>query len=246
MSGKDSQKRIIGSFCCCSRDWTVFGVRRSAALQAHPNGVPPAQFFARKITAGLADSIIYLDADGTILYPARTVRSAYDPLGARSDWQEARALEDQGQNSATSQAYEQIAKVEKNDSIVAPALQAEIQCLLRNGDKENAIRIIEREFMGERFKRVADLEGHSIGADEQLLLLNLIARQDRRYQAAAHHLHTVVADYESWALPSVQRLFLMRQIKALKLDGNYADFPTYAAESLAQSFLEGASAKYRR
>src|SRR5258708_29867314 len=44
--------------------------QRAGDLGRRTSQEAPAQVFERKVTAGLADSIIYLDADGSVLYPS--------------------------------------------------------------------------------------------------------------------------------------------------------------------------------
>src|SRR5439155_13712662 len=77
----------------------------------------------------------------------------------------------------------------------------------------------------------------------QLLVLNLLPRADRRYLTAALRLHTMLTDYEHSALPSAQRLFLMEEMRALKLGNSLSEFPTYDAEALAARFLEADRAR---
>jgi signal transduction histidine kinase len=144
---------------------------------------------------------------------------------------------------AAAAAYSHIASGEKDNSLAARAVQAQVRCLVQGGDKEAAIQVIQRQFGRGSLVAVADRQGRIIAADEQLLVLNLLPHEDRRYLTAAHRLHTLLADYEHSSLPSAQRLFLMEEMRALKLGNGLSEFPTYDAEALAARFLEGDRAR---
>ena len=216
-----------------------FWERRAGELAKSANQEPPPLIFQKYVNAHLADSVVFLGADGSIAYPSLAALPSFDPTEQRADWAEARALESRHDTlAAAAAAYGRIANTEKKDSIAARAFQAQIRCLLQSGDKAAAILVIQRQFGQDRFTRATDLQGRIIAADEQLLVLNLLPREDRRYLIAARRLHAIVADYQHWELPSTQRLFLMQEMGALGLDGELSEFPTYKAEMLAARFLD--------
>lgn len=237
-----------------------FWEKRARELAKPAYQESPAVIFEKDINRGLVDSAIYLNADGSIAYPSSaryinagltdrvsavgfipniSVAPSVDPTDQNPAWSEARALEIRRETlPAAAAAYARIASTEKNDSLVARALQAQIRCLVQSGAKEAAAAVIQRQFGKSRFARVTDLQGRIIAADEQLLLLNLLTHEDRRYLSAARTLHTMLADYEHWGLPSAQRLFLMEEMRALKLENGLSEFSTYNAEALAARFLE--------
>lgn len=119
------------------------------------------------------------------------------------------------------------------DADDARRLQAEIRKLVQSGKKEEAVRAIERGFAGDHMARATDEAGRLIAADEQLLMLALLPRHDRRWAGFAARLRAKLMDYDNSALPSAQRLFLMEEMRAFGFE-----FPTYAAEKLAARFLE--------
>jgi signal transduction histidine kinase len=212
--------------------------RRAGELAKPTNQEMPPVVFQKYVNAHLADSLVFLGADGSIAYPSLAALPSFDPTKQRSDWAEARALESRHDTLATAAAaYGRIANTEKKDSIAAQAFQAQVRCLLQSGDKAAAILVIQKQFSQDRFARATDLQGRIVAADEQLLVLNLLPREDRRYLPAARRLHAMLADYQHWELPSTQRLFLMQEMRALGL-GELSEFSTYQAETLAARFLD--------
>lgn len=143
----------------------------------------------------------------------------------------ARALESVGDFSGAATAYAGIAKSESDASLAARAVQARIRCLLRSGDKKNALQVVEDNFSGGKLATATDSEGRVIAADEQLLGVQLLSPHDPRYAGAVRRLHALLADYAASPMPASQRLFLMQESGA-------TDSPTYAAEKLAAQFLE--------
>ena len=124
------------------------------------------------------------------------------------------------------------------DDRAALALQSHIRALLQNDDKRPAIDLIVKTLSSGRALKGRDDEGRSIGADEQLLLIKLLRRSDRRRPAVIEGLATLVNDYSTNILPSAQRLFLMEELKSLDPSAPETDFPTINAERLALGFLE--------
>ena len=108
--------------------------------------------------------------------------------------------------------------------------------MVQSGDKQSAVGVIQQQFGRSRFARATDPQGRVIAADEQLLTLNLLRREDRHYLPAARRLHAMLANYDHSSLPSPQRLFLMEEMRALDL-GRAVAFPTYEAGTAGRPFL---------
>jgi signal transduction histidine kinase len=197
---------------------------RVAALRCES----PADF-QRIVKSGLADSLVFLGQNA----PRPRVPSAENP-----QWSRAQTLEDRHDLAGAAVAYAHLAESDDVD-LTARAAQGQIRCLLQSGDKGAALQAIRKHFA--RISIGRDLQGRLIAADEQLLALHLLKPNDRAYSASLRQLISVLNDYNGPAMPSAQRLFLMRQVRMLD---PHADFPTYAAETLAEQFLEvdGASA----
>ncbi|HEV3038820.1 MAG TPA: HAMP domain-containing sensor histidine kinase [Candidatus Angelobacter sp.] len=234
----------------------VYWEKRAADLAIRPNQGTPPQVFRELVRTGLADSVIFLGTEGSVAYPAPVSWPTFGPSGAfpfvqsadpaerSSDWIEAQALESKRDSLASAAAaYAHIASKEKDDAIVARAVQAQVRCLVQSGNKDAAVFVIQRQFGRDHLSQATDRQGRIVAADEQLLVLNLLSREDRRYLAAARRLHTILADYEHSRLPSAQRLFLMEEMRALKLGDGLSEFPTYDAEALAARFLEADRAR---
>src|SRR5258708_22068724 len=101
--------------------------------------------------------------------------SRFEPIPwSRPDWMAARSLESQRFFSGAADSYAAIAKAEPDVSAAARAMQAHIRCLVRNGERAQAIRAIEAQWAGGRLLRGTDAAGPLIAADEQLLGLALI------------------------------------------------------------------------
>jgi signal transduction histidine kinase len=200
-------------------------------------GAAPA-VFARLVSRGLADSAICLNGDGSPAYPAMVAAGGETPSD-RADWRAAQTLETWRGPAEAAPAYEAIAKAEPDSSVAARAAQAQIRCLVRAGDRNAALRAIERNFTAGRLIRGVDPTGRLIAPDEQLLALHLMGAGDARYAATLRRLHDLVNDYGA-PLPSAQRLFLMGEVRAV---APQVEFPMYAAERLAAEWLEAGRAR---
>lgn len=122
-------------------------------------------------------------------------------------------------------------------TLLGQSAQAEIRALVQKGDKQAALRAIQQKFGGGNLARATDEAGRLIAADEQLLALHLLPQGDARWLPFARRLQAMLEDYGS-GMPPAQRLFLMEEMRAF-----HFDFPTYAAERLAQQFLEADRAR---
>jgi signal transduction histidine kinase len=221
-------------------------------LEKHAGQEQPPMVFQQYVTAGVADSVIYLGSDGSVAYPTPSTWQAFgvgivlpllgnaaDPNNQRPEWADARALEDKHETlSAAAAAYARIANTAEDEAVAAQAVQAQVRCLVQSGNKQAAVGVIQQQFGRSRLARATDRQGRVIAADEQLLTLNLLRREDRRYLPAARRLHAMLANYDHSSLPSAQRLFLMEEMRALNLGSDLSQFPTYEAERLAARFLE--------
>ena len=133
-----------------------YWVKRAADLDRYETS-GPAALFERCVGDGAADAVICLNRDGSAAYPAPVALPAADPVEFRPDWANARGLEDtRGGLTAAAAAYAQIAS-DRDDSIAGRAAQAQIRCLVQSGNKEAAIRIVQRQFGGGRLAGAADL-----------------------------------------------------------------------------------------
>jgi hypothetical protein len=204
-------------------------------------GEAPA-IFARAVSSGAADAVICLNRDGSVAYPSYGLRMAADPTEHRRDWIEARALEQAGGPGAAA-AYGRMAEVEHDSGLRARAVQAQVRSLVRAGQTEAAIRVIRERFTNGPAVRGMDLQGRLISADAHLLALRLMKPSAARYMETARKLRDLLAGYNGPPLPSAQRLFLIGELRALRLGAEFDNAPTYNAERLAADFLAAEHAR---
>jgi signal transduction histidine kinase len=209
---------------------------RAAALKMDSRS--GAADFARGVRTGLADSLIYLNADGSVAYP-QTAIWIPDPTLDRRDWREAQTREDRRDYAGAAAAYATIARLDRNEGVAARAAQAHVRTLVSGANKEAALGTIAEYFGKGRLSSALDFQGRLIAADEQLLSLRLMGPRDRRYPAAEKRLASLLDDYERVSMPSAQRLFLMGELRVLAPNGTLAhEFRTSAAERMAAEYLE--------
>jgi len=198
-------------------------------------GRPDARFKRVSTELHLADAIFVLGEDGTPVYPSAPPSPQPEPRAGFADWQAAVKLEAAGNLPQAAAAWGQIADHALYPDIAGRALQAQIRCLAQS-DRLGALRLIDK-FRRGPFLHSRDRQGRSIAADEALLALRLLPAGDPRRLEAASLLHKSVADYD-FDMPSYQRLFLMDELRAMKLGAGTDEFPTYDAERLAAQYLE--------
>jgi signal transduction histidine kinase len=140
---------------------------------------------------------------------------------------------------------------EKDPALAARAAEARIRCLAQSGNREAAVAAIQRDFVSGPMAGAADADGRSIAADELLLAIHLLPRNDHRRFDLTKRLVAAVNNYRSDILvmragtppvrirpvvPGAQRLFLMNELRAAAPE--LAQFPTYDAERLAADYAQ--------
>ena len=207
-----------------------FWLDRATAIDAASAGPEPAAF-QRIVQQGLADSVVMSH------YPSAAREVSGDPAAGRPDWQAAAELERMpGKLADAAERYGRIAQSDGNLEVAARAAQAQIRCLVRGGDREGALRAIQRYFVTGRLRHHADSGNRSIAADEFLLQLRLLNSGDPRYVPSAGRLAELLNDYAGAPMPSAQRLFLIDELCAAL--PNASPVPTREAERLALGFLD--------
>ena len=207
--------------------------KRAAQLDQRALAGPAPAAFESIVREQLADAVVIFDRSGQLAYPAPEPTPQAEPIEHRDRWQNARALEGTaGKLPQAAEAYAGIARESSDVSEAARAVQAQIRCLMRTGDAQAALRVIDRQFGRGRLARTGmDLEGRLVAADEQLLAVHL--NQSAGRAAALRRLAATLADY-TLPMPSAQRLFLMDEARAVD---SSIPLPTYDAERLAARFL---------
>jgi len=209
---------------------------RAVELEAQAGN---AHDFARFIKAGFADSVVFLRADGSLVYPSPAVAPFADSGSDRADWRQAQTAEDRRNWAMAIGLYTNLAKSDPDVSLAARAAQGEIRSLLalQSGEsgKRAAIQAILESFSVGRLVNALDLQGRMIAADEHLFALHLMEPADPRRARARGRLIGWINNYQS-PMPSPQRLFLMGELLGMGVKPD--TFPTYDAERLAARVLE--------
>lgn len=188
------------------------------------NTLPAPALFAAAIHARVADSVVCLDAHEKPVYPSMSFR-----LTGPETFPEAQRVESTNP-AAAADLFESAATHASRSDLAARAFQGEARCLMEAGRKEAAIAVVTNFLMQPRFCQAADSQGRLIVPSAELMALEA--------GGPATLLKTLCAqllDYSN-AMPSPQRLFLMRQVR--KFFPRAPAFPTLAAEKLAADYLE--------
>jgi signal transduction histidine kinase len=216
---------------------------KAAALEKIAGETPASAAFAHAVRAGLADSVICIDARGQLLYPGLPEVPKSYPGGQAAAWQEAGRLE-YGQRDlvAAANAYGAIARSAADREVAARALQAQARCLVRAEQTGAAVKLVSETLGQARYRQVADLQGRLIVADAELMALQLIGSSGHpSHLAVAERLKQRLEDYSNPVLPSAQRRFIMKEMRSLPLPPGQKEFPTLEAEELAARYLESPS-----
>ena len=169
----------------------VYWDKRRAELGALSSSGEAPTIFARAISTGAADAVICLNRDGSPAYPSVRIRIAADPIEHRQDWMMARELENQGADAGAAAAHGGLAETEKDPSLKARALQAQVRSLRRMGQTQTAISIIRDQLIGGPAVAGVDLQDRLISADAQLLSLQLMKPSTPGYIEAARRLAVI-------------------------------------------------------
>lgn len=202
--------------------------RVDALWKARAEELAKARTFQAVVTGNLADSAIAFNADGSVAYPVPM------PLPADSAppvaWNAARNYEVGGRWKEAADLYGRYAQSTQDSNLAARAVQAQVRCLLQDGDREAALAVIDQFFVKGVGYRSVDTQRRRIAGDEFLLTIKILSANDRRRPLYVERLTRLLNDYENNRMPSAQRLFLASEAGL--------DLPTLEAERLAARFLE--------
>ncbi len=224
------------------RQVTLFWQSRQAALQLAVQD-SPAQLFAAIVRANLADSVVVFDDSGKVLHPSAAVQAA--PAEESGDWAVARELEIRKNDFvAAGEAYARVARASRDIHAKARAMQSQARCLLKAGQKEQALLRLEEMAGDPSLHAAVSAQGTLIVPNAQLLILKLSLDATTEpsdsvlelQRGTRDSLLQRLNDYGDPNLSSSQRRFLMEKVKALA--PNDAVFPTLEAEELAAEYLE--------
>ena len=187
------------------------------------------------------DSVLLYDAGGRLLYPIPPVPPPVTDTQS-PEWARARQLEERFRPDDVEAAARLRGHRGQGGGSPyrRPRFEAQIRCLRQSGKKAAAAALIVDRFVGPRLESAHDGQGRVIAADALLMAVQLIPASDPKRSKAAEELRRILTNYESSAMPSAQRLFLMKEMKSAGLP---AQFPTLQAEELAARAAESGIAR---
>jgi signal transduction histidine kinase len=207
---------------------------KPADLDATPGN---ASGFARLVKSGAADSAVILDPAGTPVYPALARLPEVDIAQAQLEWVRARQLEKTDWVAAAS-AYIALQRTAKDPNIAARAIQAAARCFVQAGQPQSGAGLLVEHFGRPGQIPAISPQGRSVAASGLLMAIRLLKPSDPRRLRAARRMHDLLMDYDNPGITSAQRIFLMKEMRALDLPPELARFPTLEAEELGIQLLE--------
>lgn len=219
------------------RELTSFWRDQHASAASAAGGSASARF-AGIIHSNVADGAIIYAASGEVLYPAATATNSIVQVAEDPIWTTARELEFRLANHVgAAEAYERIAQDSSDIHVQAQAIQAQAGCLLKAGNRSEAIRILDRLATNSMWRHATSEHGTLLIPNVQLLLLKLIGDlENERFRDVLDRAAARLNDYGDAGLSSSQRRFLMEELQRLAPGKSF--FPTLAAEQLAEDYLE--------
>ena len=189
--------------------------------------------FSRIVSSGLADSAIILDSSGAAVYPSQVRAPTIDPTLTDPVWTRARRLEESDPRAAVS-AYSAIAQTPGDLAATARAWQAAARCLVQSGSGEAAAELVLQRLTGS----ATDLQGRSIQADALLMAIHFVKPGNPQFVPTIRRLRNLLLNYSSPNMPSTQRIFIIKEMRSMKLPAEWLNFPALPAEELAEEFLD--------
>jgi len=177
--------------------------------------------------------VIVLDAFGVAVYPAPMPAPSIDPTLNDAAWAKARRLEESDPAAAVS-AYSAIAQSSGDPAIAARAWQAAARCLVQSGNGEAAAQLVLQHLTGQ----ATDLQGRLIQADALLMAIHLLKPANPQFIPNVRRLRNLLLNYSNANMPSAQRIFIIKEMRAMKLPVELLSFPSLPAEELAEAFLD--------
>ncbi len=209
-------------------------------LQSAGNRAEASSAFAKLVSAGVVDSIVFRDQNGEVLYPVTYYRPVSPVLGENYKWNEAQKLEYQENDPAgAARLYGELGNVISETD--AQALQAQARCLVKAGKTKEAIEILTVKLSKPRYRDAVDGNGRLVVPDSQLHALKLMIRDGMPatsgvFRRIAERLLERLNDYTEPAIPIAQRLFIAGELQKLFLEAG--EIGNLAGEALAGKYLE--------
>lgn len=198
------------------------------------NQQPPAQAFQDIVEDGFVDSVLLLGEKGMAIYPTTASVGKEDTGDSDPRWYRAQRLEYFERDFASAaEVYAEIAAEDEDAIKRNTARQARVRCLLKTGEQEQAIAVLE-EIRQE--SKVYDGKGRSLAAAAEFRLLQLLDPESDKWQVNAQRLSERLGNYKTEHMASSQRLFLMAELQAMTPEP--LSWPTEKAERLATDVMQ--------
>ncbi len=150
------------------------------------------------------------------------------------NWQAALQYEETGETSLAADAFHLISESTQNPTELISAVQGEVRCRLRSGEREAARHALESFFDRPVGASASEARFESLLANLELLACESIFEGAKR-ETILQRLANRLVRYDANSLSSDQRLFLMRQVD--KLAPNMIERRRLLAEEIAAQFL---------
>jgi len=208
------------------------------ALEEDVDTRSPSSVFAALVQSPGVSSVVVYDDVGDVAYPDSPRIPLEQPAEQSDAWENARQFEFiDREPRAAADAYAEIAANATDVHAEARALQAQARCLVKAGDKQDALTIILDELTEGRFETALDQQARLVVPNAQLLALQLIADPSlTEFEQTVTELRETLLDYDDASMSGVQRRFLMQQLQ--EIVGDQTLFPTLEAEELAGRYID--------
>lgn len=202
-----------------------------ASLVANAESAPG--IFKGNVMAGLADTLIFIEADGTLLYPGNIATPPSLPLAWQKRWDEAQNIEFADNNpEKASQEFGVLATEAPDKNGAAQAILAQARNLFKSGNQKAALELLTDKLSLPKYKGALDQQGRLLIPNARMMALDIMNNPDHPgYERTLNKLHSDLENYNPPHMPSSQRRFLMSRFA--EKAPNRPKATTHDAEMLA-------------
>jgi signal transduction histidine kinase len=186
------------------------------ALSREGRGLPPPERFAALIASGRFDGVIVLDGAGKVAYPEEASPFEMAPVADTEPWRRARKAEFEIRDwVAAANLYEAIARDEVDADRSGQAWLGHARSLLKANLERRALTVLAGVLAGAPYRQARDQQGRWIAPNALLLALERMDPSSVDFCGIADELEARLSDYRTPTLPSGQRRFVWKELRAL-------------------------------